>query len=31
MCFCNFDLPYPILKKDTFVEMFYIVLSCLIK
>ena len=31
ICFCSFDLSCPILKKDSFIEHLYIVLSCLIK
>ena len=31
ICFCSFDLFCPILKKDNFINFFYIVLSCLIK
>ena len=29
--FCSFDLFCPLLKKDSSIETFYIVLSCLIK
>ena len=31
ICFCSFELSYPILEKDTFIKYLYIVLSCLIK
>ena len=31
ICFCSFDLSWPILEKDNFIENMYIVLSCLIK
>ena len=31
ICFCSFDLCSPILEKDSFIETFYIVLSCPIK
>ena len=31
VCFCIFDLPCHILKKDTFIENVYIILSLLIK
>ena len=31
ICFCIFDLSCPILEKDSFIEILYIVLSCLIK
>ena len=29
--FCSFDLSCPTFEKDNFIEMFYIILSCLIK
>ena len=31
ICFCSFDLSYPVLEKDDFIKNVYIVLSCLIK
>ena len=31
ICFCNFDLSWPILEKLLFIENMYIVLFCLIK
>ena len=31
ICFCSFDLFCPILEKDNFIEILYIVLSCPIK
>ena len=31
ICFCSFNLSFPILEKDTCIENLYIVLSCLIK
>ena len=31
ICFCSFDLSWPILKKENFIDILYIVLSCLIK
>ena len=29
-CFCSFDLSWPVLEKDNFIEHLYIVSSCLI-
>ena len=31
ICFCSFYLCCPKLEKDNFIEIFYLVLSCLIK
>ena len=30
ICVCSFDLSCPILEKENFIEIFYIVLSCLV-
>ena len=31
VCFCSFDLFYPILEKDIFIKNVYNILSCFIK